>query len=140
MQINSLKLQKKKSRKRIGRGGKKGTYSGKGMKGQRARSGAKINPLKEGGRSSLLRRMKKIGGFKSLARRNIVFSLALLDKKFSSGDTVSKKTLVEKGLLRKSDLRNPVKILSVGEIKNKLIIDKDILLSKAARVKIEKAE
>ena len=43
----------KKSRKRIGRGGKRGTYSGKGQKGQKSRSGAKISPLFTGGSASL---------------------------------------------------------------------------------------
>jgi len=43
----------KKSRKRIGRGGKRGTYSGKGQKGQKARSGAKISPLFTGGSAAL---------------------------------------------------------------------------------------
>ena len=43
----------KKSRKRIGRGGKRGTYSGKGQKGQKSRSGAKISPLFTGGSAAL---------------------------------------------------------------------------------------
>ena len=66
MQIHNLKIQyPKKKRKIIGRGGKKGTYSGKGGKGQKGRSGVSIDPLFEGGRSSLIDRLKKIRGFKA---------------------------------------------------------------------------
>jgi large subunit ribosomal protein L15 len=58
MQINTLKIKTpKKKRKTIGRGGKKGTYSGKGNKGQKARSGSKLDPLFEGGRSTLIDHM-----------------------------------------------------------------------------------
>jgi large subunit ribosomal protein L15 len=54
MQIHTLSSNlSKKSRKRIGRGGKRGTYSGKGQKGQKSRSGAKISPLFTGGSAAL---------------------------------------------------------------------------------------
>jgi large subunit ribosomal protein L15 len=44
MQLHQIKSSKKRPKKRIGRGGKKGTYCGKGMKGQKSRAGAKIRP------------------------------------------------------------------------------------------------
>ena len=83
MQINTLKIKYfKKKRKTIGRGGKKGTYSGKGGKGQKGRSGVSINPLFEGGRSSLIDRLKKVRGFKSDKPKAVVFKFSDLDDLF----------------------------------------------------------
>ena len=82
MQIHQLKLNKRKSRKRVGRGGKRGTFSGRGMKGQKARSGAKIDPLFEGGRSSLVERLKKTRGFKSPHGKKININLNDLERIF----------------------------------------------------------
>ena len=75
MQIHQLKLKKRKKRKTIGRGGKRGTYSGRGNKGQKARSGGNVDPLFEGGRSSLVERLKKVRGFKSPHAKKININL-----------------------------------------------------------------
>jgi len=130
MQINTLKIKySKKKRKTVGRGGKKGTYSGKGGKGQKGRSGVSINPLFEGGRSSLIDRLKKVRGFKSYKMRAVVFKLADLEKKFQENDTINKESLIKSGLLDRKDWKRKVKILS-GEGKNpKFKIGDDILLS-----------
>ena len=71
MQIHELNTKKRKAKKTIGRGGKRGTYSGKGNKGQKARSGGSMDPLFEGGRSSLVERMKKLRGFKSTHAKSL---------------------------------------------------------------------
>ncbi|MDP1883927.1 MAG: 50S ribosomal protein L15 [Candidatus Moranbacteria bacterium] len=140
MQINTLKLKTaRKKRRTIGRGGKKGTYSGKGNKGQKARSGCKINPLFEGGRSTLIDHMKKKRGFTSIADKPVIVKLADLEAKFKSGDTVALAELVKVGLIRKIQSVSRVKILGNTEIKTKLTIAKGILLSAQAKKTIEAA-
>lgn len=139
MQIHELKSKKRKARKTVGRGGKRGTYSGKGNKGQKARSGASIDPLFEGGRSSLIERLKKVRGFKSTHPKKTVVKLADLDKKFKDGETISVETLIKAGLLDKKDSKSGVKILSSGEISKKLTIAKGILFSETAKDAIIKA-
>jgi len=140
MQINTLKLKTpKKKRKTIGRGGKKGTYSGKGNKGQKARSGAKVNPLFEGGRSTLIDHMKKKRGFTSIATKVATVDLTELEKNFANGDTVTLDALVKAELIRKIQSVSRVKILGNSEIKTKLTIAKGILLSIPAKKAIEKA-
>lgn len=139
MQIHELKVKGKKNRKRIGRGGKRGTYSGKGNKGQKARSGGNVDPLFEGGRSSLVDRLKKVRGFKSIAPKKLVLGLDLLESKFADGEAVNFKTLVEKKIFRASEIKNGVKILGNGKITKKVLVDGEILTSDSAKVAIEKA-
>jgi large subunit ribosomal protein L15 len=140
MQLNTLKLNKKRKKKKtIGRGGKKGTYSGKGNKGQKARSGAHVKPLFEGGRSTLIDHMKKKRGFKSLKVKKAIVKLSDLEKKFKSGDEVNEESLIKAGLVDKMEAKGGIKILATGEIKKKLVIAKDILLSKTTLAAIEKA-
>jgi len=140
MQLNNLKFKnKKKARKVIGRGGKKGTYSGKGCKGQKARSGVSINPLFEGGRSTLIDHMKKVRGFKS-SQIGMEVKISQLEKFFQDGETVNAKSLLEKKLVKKVTKKSKIKILGdKDKISKKLIIDKDIPLSASAKIVIEKA-
>jgi len=133
MQIHELKVNKRKSRKRVGRGGKRGTYSGRGMKGQKSRSGAKKDPLFEGGRTSLIDRLKKIRGFKSVHPKKININLDDLEKNFKDGDTVSIKSLIKFNLIKKSEAKRGVKILGNGKLTKKLSVDENILLSKSAK-------
>jgi len=94
MQINTLKIKyPKKKRKTIGRGGKKGTYSGRGSKGQKARSGSAINPLFEGGRSSLIDHLKKVRGFKSRNKKFVEVQVSQLGKLFKDKEAVDVKSL-----------------------------------------------
>lgn len=139
MQIHQLKTKKRKDKKQVGRGGKRGTYSGKGNKGQKARSGVSINPLFEGGRSSLVERLKKVRGFKSRNSKKTVIKLEALDKKFKNGDVISLETLIAAKVIDKKSSRNGVKILSTGAITKKLSIAKEILLSQTAKDAIIKA-
>ncbi|GBE16286.1 50S ribosomal protein L15 [bacterium BMS3Abin15] len=139
MQIHQLKIRKKKTVKKIGRGGKRGTYSGRGMKGQKSRSGAKSDPLFEGGRSSLIERLKKIRGFKSRRPKKFNINLNNLDKKFKSGDAISVESLIKVRLVGKIEAKNGIKVLGDGKLIKKLIIGKDILLSKSAEAAIVKA-
>lgn len=139
MQIHQLKVNKRKSRKRVGRGGKRGTYSGRGMKGQKSRSGVSIDPLFEGGRSSLMERLKKMPGFKSPHPKKININLNDLERNFKAGDNVSVDSLVKIGLVDKIKAKDGVKILGDGKLTKKLSVDKKILMSKSAKEAIEKA-
>jgi len=139
MQIHELKLKNKKKRKTIGRGGKRGTYSGRGNKGQKARSGGKaIDPLFEGGRSSLVERLKKLRGFKSPHPKKININFNDLEGNFENGDTVSLKSLMKVGLIDINESRKGIKILGTGKLTKKLVIDKEISMSKSAVEIIEK--
>lgn len=135
MQIHELKVKKAKSIKRIGRGGKKGTYSGKGMKGQTSRSGFSQRSTFEGGMSSLIARTKKNRGFKSLKSKNQVLDLNVLEKMFDSGTEITGALLIEKKLMK---AESSMKILANGEVSKKFSI-KGLMISAAAKEKIEKA-
>ncbi len=140
MQIHTLKLKKRQKKKSVGRGGKKGTYSGRGNKGQKARSGVSIDPLFEGGRSSLVDRMKKIRGFKSIKAKNLTVDIVKLSRQFKNGESVNDKTLIEKGFFDKMEIQGKkIKILGKAAIEVKLKIDPKILISAAARKAIETA-
>lgn len=139
MQANTLKVKTKRKRKTIGRGGKKGTYSGRGMKGQKARSGAHIDPLFEGGRSTLIDHMKKKKGFKSLREKAVSVSLEKIEKNFKDGESVNREMLTKLGIIKKINKSRRIKILGVGEIKKKVTIAKEIQLSSSAKLAIEKA-
>ncbi len=138
MQIHELSTTKK-NKKRIGRGGKRGTYSGKGMKGQKSRSGGNVNPLFEGGRTTLIQKMKKNRGFKSPHAKKVTVSLARLDVLYNDGDTVSIETLTEKKVLRAKTVRYGARIVANGELTKKLTISERIGTSSIAKEKIEKA-
>ena len=139
MQAHQFKLPQRKKKKTVGRGGKRGTYSGRGNKGQKARSGASINPLFEGGRSSLVERLKKVRGFKSRSAKKVVLNLEKLEKLFKNGDVISKESLLAAKLVDKKNVKNGIKILSGGKIAKKLTISKEIFLSQSAKDAIIKA-
>lgn len=139
MQIHQLTVKKRKEKKTVGRGGKRGTYSGRGNKGQKARSGASIDPLFEGGRSSLVERLKKVRGFKSLHAKKAVVKLEALEKTFKDGDVVSVETLLKSKLVDNADVKNGIKILASGQVAKKLTISAELLLSETAKNAIIKA-
>jgi large subunit ribosomal protein L15 len=138
MQIHQLELKHKlKKRKRVGRGGKRGTYSGRGSKGQRSRAGRKFKPAIRG----LIKRYPKLRGykFKRVTLKPVVVNIETLEKKFKAADTVTSKVLIERGVIRRIRGRLPkVKILGFGKLTKKLTIE-GCQVSKSAREKIEKA-
>lgn len=134
MQIHQLKVNKKKSRKRVGRGGKKGTYCGTGMNGQKSRSGFSRRATFEGGQSTLTEHTKKKRGFKSVAKGSQVVSLEKIDAKFKEGEVVTIESLKINKLIK--DVKIPVKILSDGELSKKIVFEK-VLVSKSAEKKIK---
>ena len=141
MQLNQLKSDNKKSKKRIGRGIGSGTgkTSGKGHKGQKARSGVAIKGF-EGGQMPIHRRLPK-RGFKNLFRKEYVpINLGIIqklinDNKISPEKPIDLETLLKVGLLKKND--NNIKILAKGEFKSKLKF-KGFNFSQNAKVIVEK--
>ena len=137
MQLHELKPSHKlKTKKRVGRGGKRGTYCGRGMKGQKSRSGVKKKPGFEGGKTPLWRQLAKQKGFKSIYPKNEIVNLGQLNKKFSDGDIITLKRLQKKGLV--DNIKVGVKILGDGNIDKRLEV-KGVEVSKSAKEKIEKA-
>lgn len=126
-------------KKIVGRGSSSGwgKTSGKGHKGQQARSGGKVYAGFEGGQMPLYRRVAKKGFSNYPFKKEFyVVNLAMLETKYSDGETVNKESLMQKGLLRKGSLY--VKVLGTGDITKKLTVDVD-RISALAKEKIEKA-
>lgn len=138
MQLHQLKPKhKKKGKKRVGRGGKRGTYSGRGMKGQKARAGVRLKPVIR----EVIKRYPKLRGyrFKGKEKEMVIVNIRDLEERFKINEKVSPQLLFEKGLTRKIKGRVPdVRILGKGKIKKSLIIE-GCQVSKTAKEKIEKA-
>ncbi|HWQ60300.1 MAG TPA: 50S ribosomal protein L15 [Candidatus Fimivivens sp.] len=139
MQINTLSVAKKPGRKRVGRGGKHGKTAGRGTKGQKSRSGASVDPLFEGGRSSLIDRLKKVKGFKSPNPKRTTLTLSFLDRNFAAGDEVSRETLLAKKLFSPKRVTGGFKVVSSGELTKALTFDSRIRLSDTAMEAVKKA-
>ena len=141
MKLNTL-IKTNYPKLRVGRGigSGKGKTSGRGVKGQKSRSGVAIKSF-EGGQMPLYRRLPK-RGVKKIGKKNIAIlnlsdlTLFLKNKKIKIQDEISIKNLSEKKLIRKK--YSKLKILGKGDIKEKLKITTDFI-SKSARSKIEKA-
>ena len=127
----------KKSVKRIGRGHGSGwgKTSGKGHKGQKARSGKGMRVGFEGGQMPLQRRLPK-RGFNNIFRKNVVAVNVGTLNKFEDGAVVDIAALTEKGIVKNSF--DSVKILSNGTITKKLTV-KASAFSEGAKAKIEAA-
>lgn len=127
----------RKPRKRLGRGPGSGTgkTSGKGDKGQNARSGGGVRPGFEGGQLPLFQRLPK-RGFKNVNRKD--YAIINLDdlNAFSEGDVVSPETLLGRNVIKK--LLSGVKILGNGQLEKALTV-KAHKFSKSAEEAIIKA-
>lgn len=134
MQLHGLQPSNpRKKKKRIGRGGKRGTYSGRGIKGQKSRSGHRIRPAER----DLLIRLPKLRGFrnKSLVGKAISVNVDQLGK--LEEPVISRAVLTKHGFIAKNDSR-PVKILANGEITRAIKVE-GLRASASAKLKIEKA-
>ncbi len=138
MQLHQLKPKHKlKRKKRIGRGGKRGTYSGRGLKGQKSRAGRKLAPVAR----ELIKKYPKLRGyrFKRREKNLAIINIGVLEKRFESSETVSPKLLLERKLIRRIKGKLPkVKILGEGGITKKLTI-KGCEASESAKEKIKHA-
>lgn len=123
----------KRNRKRVGRGlgSGHGAYSGRGIKGQKARKSGGHKAGFEGGRMPLVRQMPKQKGFRSFFPKNQVVSLSQIEKVFQSGDRITPKSLRETGLVDRLD--QPIKILGKGKIMKSFNFDKNLKLSVGAQ-------
>lgn len=142
MKLHELKSKsKRKSQKRIGRGGKRGTFSGRGTKGQRSRAGRRIRKAER----DLIIRLPKRRGFRNKAKSEKPLSIdaarllmklkPLLEGK--KGVEVSLDTLRQVGLVSKR-FSGRVKILGKGKIDSGIIL-KGIEASESVKTSIEKA-
>lgn len=127
-------------RKRVGRGHGSGHVktSGRGQKGQKARTGSSIPAHFEGGQTRFATRMPYLGGFKNPFRKEyIVVNLSDL-KVFEVGEQVSTQTLATHGLIRASQTKGMLKVLGNGKLDRALSV-KAHKISASAREAIEQA-
>lgn len=124
-----------KKKKRVGRGNSSGhgTYSTRGLKGQKSRSG--VSGLKRLGMRQVLLRTPKYKGFKSKSPKAQVVNLSLLNEYFKDGDIISPETLLAKKII--TTTKNKVKVLGNGDLKLKKVIFQNIKLSKTAFDKVK---
>lgn len=144
MQLHELKrTTKNPSKKRIGRGGKRGKTSGRGTKGQRAHGSHGIRPEER----TMIKKLPKLRGHGVNRAKSVdgskekpqTVTLKTLEVKFEAGATVTPKTLVAAGVVNRHNGRAPkVKIVATGDITKKLTVEQ-CAYSLGAKAKIEAA-
>lgn len=137
MQLHELKKNTTfKDRKKVGRGGKKGTYSGKGQKGQKSRAGANFQPIIR----TWVKKYPKLRGYNfNIINKYSIVDVSVLEKKFEDKSVITPKILTDDKIIRRVDGKIPkIKVLGKGEIKKSITIE-GCLVSKTAKEKIEKA-
>lgn len=137
-ELHSIKKSKAfgKKKRRVGRGNASGsgTYSGRGQKGQKSRSG--VGGLKRRGLKTVLHNLPKFKGQKPRNPKKEVVNLKDIEKKFEDSAIIDVKALVAKGLIRSG--KNGVKLLSQGNVTKKFTVKVDAVSAKAKEA-IEKA-
>ena len=135
--LSSLKIIKgsTKKAKRVGRGfgsGKGGHTSGKGHKGQKARTGGQVPSWFEGGQTPLVKRMPYIRGFIN-HNKNIVITLNFKQLKtvLTDNKKITEELLIEKGLIKKSQKYDFIKILGQGKIETATAFEGFVYTQKA---------
>lgn len=126
MQFHTLKRNKSNRKaKQVGRGGTRGKTSGRGTKGQNARSGRKKRPeLRD-----IIKRLPKLRGrgknsLKSRLEKPFPVKLSAIGEVFSSGDVISRKALLDKGVIKTRAGKIPrVKVLADKEINKKFVFE-----------------
>ena len=136
---NRAKINKPKMRVGRGIGSGKGKTSGRGVKGQKSRSGVAIKSF-EGGQMPLYRRLPK-RGFNPIQKENIAILNLNKIQSYITKKTINTSEVLNSSVLKKLKLinknSNKLKILGTGDIKDKIIIEAD-LASKSALKKLEK--
>ena len=141
MQLHEIRpIHRPKKSKRVGRGGKRGTYSGRGIKGQKSRAGRRFKPVIR----ELIKKYPKLRGYRQKLKvkneklKIVIVNLETLEKNFNSEEKINPGTLLEKQLIRKIKGRTPkVKILAKGKLTKPLTVE-DCLVSKKAKEIIAK--
>lgn len=138
MQINQItQIHKNKKAKVIGRGGRHAKTGGRGTKGQNARAGHKKRPEMR----DILKKLPKQRGYRfaSIVDKSVVVHLDMVAKYFNEGETVSRQSLVAKGLVKTVGGKiPPIKILARGEFSKKISFV-GCLVSASATTKIVSA-
>lgn len=138
MQTHTIKPKNSNQPKnRVGRGGKKGTYSGKGVKGQLSRSGKSLQPIIR----EVIKRYPKLKGYRVTSKGvdKVVLNVSDLQGSFNDKDVVSPEVLVERNIVRTVKGKMPkIKILGNGDLK-KAVQVQGCEVSVSAKEKIEKA-
>ena len=124
----------KRVRRRIGRGGKRGSFSGRGIKGQKARAGRHIRPQVR----DIIKKMHKMRGHGKNRAKSAgpsvlpvrAISLGAINNYFKDGDHVTETTLIKAKLAR---ARQSIKILGGGKLIKKITFDKTIPMSHVVR-------
>ncbi len=135
MNLDELKpAQKTEKRTRVGRGigSGLGKTSGRGHKGQKARSGGGVRRGFEGGQTPLYRRLPKRGFTNIFANNYTEVTLTMLNK--SSKEDVTAESLIEDGIIRKAN--DGIVIIATGNLDKKVNV-KAVRFTKAAKEKIE---
>ena len=142
MKLHHITLKvRSRSKQRIGRGGKRGSYSGRGVKGQKSRAGRKLRPAQR----DLILRLPKLRGFRNKIKKDkpIIFNLKDLSRAIKTNSkpdsplTIHREFLVQSGIVS-AEYTGEIKILSHGDSTIPLIIE-GIIVSKRTKEKIEKA-
>ncbi|MBI4094779.1 MAG: uL15 family ribosomal protein [Candidatus Liptonbacteria bacterium] len=131
MQLHEFRVKGKK-RRRVARGGKRGTYSGRGQKGQKSRAGRRMRPAFR----DLLIRLPKRRGFKNRPKSQKPVIMNVGDLAEFAG-VLDRKKLVAIGIIPSRSTRS-IKLLAGGEIRHAITV-RGIEVSNSAKMKIEKA-
>jgi large subunit ribosomal protein L15 len=126
-----------RKKKRIGRGNASGhgTYSTRGLKGQRSRTGGR-NKLKRLGFKKILAQTPKSRGFKSAKAKNQAVNIKDLNLNFADGAKINGLSLLKAGLI--NTVSKPIKILGQGELTLKNLEFSGLKISDSAKTQIEK--
>lgn len=124
----------KKKRKRVGRGNASGhgTYSTRGLKGQKSRSG--VSNLKRMGMRMTLLSTPKKRGFKSLKPKDQVINLVEINKSYKDGENVNPKSLLKRGLI--DNIKISVKILGNGKLMLKNLKFENVKMSESVKKQV----
>lgn len=140
MRLHELKSISKK-KKRVGRGGKRGTTSGRGTKGQKSRSGHVIRPAER----DLILKLPKMRGFRNKPKSDkpVILNLSEVQKALApraeQGKIVITAELLREAGLVSRKFQGSVKLLGEGSIRFPVTVAKGIIVSKSASDKITKA-
>ena len=128
-----------KAKKRLGRGIASGTgkTAGRGHKGQKARSGGGVRPGFEGGQMPLFRRLPKRGFTNIFKKQYAIVNVEALNQ-FDNGSDISLDTLVDRGIVKRADAIDGLRVLGNGEINVSVNVKADHF-TKSAAEKIEAA-
>jgi large subunit ribosomal protein L15 len=126
----------KRGRKRVGRGDGSGhgTYSCRGCKGQKSRSGGGVGLRFEGGQTPLVKRLPSQRGFTNIFKTDYALVNLHRLRIFEEGIEVTPQRLLDAGLV--SSLKKPIKVLGDGELQHPLVVRAN-KFSQTAKKKIE---